>query len=129
MGQEGNPAARIFRIGGRQYELVEVDGELPPVAGQVGPAQFDHDAGVLRVSRSVPAELRAWAVAVAVSDACFRLWRPVPVIWPNWLPADRPPATRRPASAAKAAGKPPPPARRAAAPVPQPGLAGGSPPS
>ncbi len=76
-------AARFFPMGGRQYELVEVDGPLPTRKGEVFPAQFDHAAGVLRISRTVPVAERAWVVAVAVSDACFQMWRPVPVIGPE----------------------------------------------
>ena len=79
---------KIFRIGGRQYELVEVDGPLCRGSKRFA-TQFDHDAGILKISRTVPVDQRPWAVAVAVSDACFRLWRPIPVIWPNWQPADR----------------------------------------
>jgi hypothetical protein len=120
MGTKSKQAGpQVFRIGGRPYELVEVDGPLPPRAGETFPAQFDHAAGVLRVSRTVPVEQRAWVVAVAVSDACFRLWRPVPVVWPNWLPVDRP---ARP-SARAAGGR----ARRPAGPAQQPGPAGGPP--
>lgn len=79
---------QIFRIGDRQYELREVDGPLR-CGDRVFPAQFDHEAGVLKISRTVPVQQRAWVVAVAVSDACQRLWKPVPVIWPNWRPDDR----------------------------------------
>ena len=123
MGTEGKQAAaQIFRIGGRQYELVEVDGPLPPRAGETFPAQFDHAAGLLRVSRTVPAEQRAWVVAVAVSDACYRLWRPVPVIWPDWVPADRPGAAM-PVPASPSPGVAP--APRSARRSPTPGLAGG----
>jgi hypothetical protein len=63
--------------------LLEVDGPLRR-GNQTFPAQFDHVAGVLKISRTVPVEQRSWVVAVAVSDACQRLWKPVPVIWPNW---------------------------------------------
>lgn len=85
MAPEGK---KIFRLGERQYELVEVDGPICRGTKKF-PAQFDHEACVLRISRTVPAEERAWVVAIAVSDACFRMWRPIPVIWPNWQPADR----------------------------------------
>lgn len=75
---------QIFQIGNRAYELVVVEG--PIVRGNRGfPAQFDHDAGVLRISSTVPVDQRAWAVAVAVSDACFRMWNPIPLIFPHWL--------------------------------------------
>ena len=117
MVTEGKTPGQIFRIGGRQYELVEVDGPCER-AGQTFPAQFDHAAGILRLSRTVPPDQRAWVVAVAVSDACFRLWRPVPVIWPDWAPADRPPAA---ASPPRGRGS------RPARPSPSPGLAGGPP--
>ena len=118
MGTEGKRiSARIFRIGERPYELVEVDGPVER-DGQTFAAQFDHEAGVLRVSRTVPPEQRAWVVAVAVSDACFRLWRPVPVIWPDWASSDRP-AT--PTGVPPAGGPGPRPGRR----PPSPGLAGG----
>lgn len=85
------PVNEIFSLGNRRYRLVVVEGEIRR-GNRVFPAQFDHDAGVLRISSTVPVEQRAWVVAVAVSDACFRLWQPVPVIWPNWLPSlpDRP---------------------------------------
>jgi hypothetical protein len=119
MGTEGKQnAARVFRIGGRQYELVEVDGPVER-DGQAFPAQFDHAAGVLRLSRAVPVEERAWVVAVAVSDACFRLWRPVPVIWPDWVPADRPGPVQLTPNGGRGAR----PVRRS----PAPGLAGGPP--
>ena len=77
---------RIFRIGDRQYELLEVDGPIER-EGKLFPAQFDHAAGVLRVSKSVPMDDRPWVVAVAVSDACFRLWRPIPVLFPKGWPS------------------------------------------
>ena len=109
--------AQLFPLGGRVYELVEVDGPLRR-GSDTFPTQFDHDAGVLRVSRTVPVEQRAWVVAVAVSDACFRLWRPVPVEWPDWLPADRPASSAGPPVAA---GR----GRRRGRPAPTPGLAGG----
>ena len=65
-----NKSKQIFCLGARQYELVEVDGPIYR-ENQRFPAQFDHDAGVLRISKTVPLEQRAWLVAVAVSDACF----------------------------------------------------------
>jgi hypothetical protein len=79
---------QIFRIGSRVYELVEVDGPIF-AENDVVAAQFDHDAGVLRISRLVPVGQRAWLVAAAVSDACFQFWNPVPVDFPNWQPDDR----------------------------------------
>jgi hypothetical protein len=79
---------KIFRIAGQQYELVEVCG--PIVRGSRSfTAQFDHEAGVLKISNEVPLADRAWVVAVAVSDACFQMWKPIPVIWPPWQPYDR----------------------------------------
>ena len=99
-----NKVTQIFSLGDRQYHLVEVEGPIQRGNG-VFPAQFDHDAGVLKISKTVPLDRRAWVVAVAISDACFRLWRPIPVIWPNWLPdeslPDDPPAfsPRRPGPA------------------------------
>ncbi len=123
MKTEGKTAvSRIFRIGGRQYEFVEVDDPFPPGDGEVSATQFDHAAGVLRVSRSVPVDERAWAVAVAVSDACYRLWRPIPVIWPDWTPVDRPPPALTPPPTAG-------PARRSGRRSAGRGLAGGRPPS
>jgi hypothetical protein len=87
---------QIFSLGSRAYELIEVDGPICR-GNRTFPAQFDHDAGVLRISKTVPIEQRAWVVAVAVADACFLMWNPVPVIWPiGWtsdpptgLPGDR----------------------------------------
>lgn len=79
---------RIFNIGSRQYELVEVDGPICRGKRRF-PAQFDHEAGVLKISNAVPPGDRAWVVAVAVSDACYQMWRPIPVIWPPWQPCDR----------------------------------------
>ncbi len=76
---------QIFSLGARQYELVIVDGPICR-GNRVFPAQFDHELGVLKVSATVPVDQRAWVVAVAVSDACFRQWQPIPVIWPRWLP-------------------------------------------
>ncbi len=117
MATEGKTGVgQIFRIGGREYELREVDGPVER-GGDVFPAQFDHAAGVLLLSRAVPVEQRAWVVAVAVSDACFRLWRPVPVIWPDWEPADRTAAS----TAGAAGGR----GRRPGRPSPLPGPAGG----
>ncbi len=83
-----NKVKQIFSLGSRQYEIVEVDGPICR-GNRVFPAQFDHDAGVLNISSAVPMEQRAWVLAVAISDACFRLWKPIPVIWPNWLADDR----------------------------------------
>lgn len=76
-----NEIKQIFSLGSRPYELVEVDGPIRR-GKRTFPAQFDHDAGVLRISKTVPVEQRAWVVAVAVADACFLLWKPLPVIWP-----------------------------------------------
>ncbi len=84
MKQEGK---KIFLIGDRQYELVEVDGPIRR-KNETFAVQFDHDAGVLKLSKQVPVEDRPWAVAVAVSDACRRVFRPIPVIWPKWRPCD-----------------------------------------
>ncbi len=79
---------QIFLLGDRPYELVEVSG--PICRGKrCFPSQFDHESRLLKISKSVPQEQRAWVAAVAVSDACFRLWRPIPVIWPDWVD-DRP---------------------------------------
>jgi hypothetical protein len=85
-----NQVKQIFSIGDRQYELIEVDG---PISRQnrLFPAQFDHEAGVLRISKTVPPEQLAWVVAVAVSDACFQLWKPLPVIWPAGWPLGQSP--------------------------------------
>jgi hypothetical protein len=80
MNQNGK---QFFLMGDRRYELVEVDG--PITCGQRRCAvQFDHAAGVLKMSRQVPMSQRPVVIASAVSDACFRLWKPVPVIWPKW---------------------------------------------
>ncbi len=76
---------QIFQVGNRVYELVLVEGPIYR-DGQSFAAQFDHDAGVLRVSKRVPRDQRAWVTAVAVSDACFRLWNPIPLIYPDWRP-------------------------------------------
>ena len=74
---------QFFLMGDRQYELVEVDG--PITCGQRRCAvQFDHAACVLKMSRQVPMSQRPLVIASAVSDACLRLWKPVPVIWPKW---------------------------------------------
>jgi hypothetical protein len=76
---------QIFLLGARPYELVEVEGPIFR-ENRCFPAQFDHDAGMLRISKTVPVEQRAWVVAVAVADACFLMWKPLPVIWPvGWL--------------------------------------------
>jgi hypothetical protein len=85
MGTEGK---QIFKVGGRIYELVEVEGPIRR-GNRVVPAQFDHDQGVLRISTLVPLDQRAWVAAVAVSDACFRIWRPLPVEFPEWWSSDR----------------------------------------
>lgn len=74
---------QIFLMGRQCYELVEVDGPIVR-QGRACAVQFDHEQRVLRVSRQIPAHQRAAVVASAVSDACYRLWRPVPVIWPAW---------------------------------------------
>ncbi len=79
MNDEGK---QIFILGDRPYQLVEVSGPIRRES-RTFPAQFDHDAGVLKISSLIPLEQRAWVVAVAVSDACFRLWRPIPIVWPN----------------------------------------------
>ncbi len=73
---------QIFSLGHRPYEIVVVDGIIRR-GNRCFPAQFDHEAGLLKLSVDVPIEQRAWVVAVAVSDAAFRLWRPIPVIFPN----------------------------------------------
>lgn len=80
----------IFLIGNRVYEWVLDEGMMNGGAA----AQFDHERAVLRVSARVPVELRAVVTAMAVSDACQRLWRPIPVVWPRWRhdpPAAEPP--------------------------------------
>jgi hypothetical protein len=94
-----NKIKQIFFIANRQYELIEVDG---PISRQnrLFPAQFDHEAGVLRISKTVPLEQRAWVVAVEVSDACLQMWKPLPVIWPIGWPGDRPALPPRPPGAA-----------------------------
>ncbi len=74
---------QIFLMGDRQYELVEVDGPIDR-DGRRCAVQFDHDAAVLKVSRQIPVSQRPVVIANAVSDACFRLWKPVPVVWPKW---------------------------------------------
>jgi hypothetical protein len=74
---------QIFQIGNRPYELIVVSGPIYR-ENRVVLTQFDHEKRVLRISSVVPIEDRAWAVAVAVSDACFRLWRPIPVVWPRF---------------------------------------------
>jgi hypothetical protein len=75
---------QIFSLGNRPYEIVVVDGVIHR-GNRSFPAQFDHDAGLLKISIDVPIDQRAWVVAVAISDACFRLWKPIPVIWPQTL--------------------------------------------
>ncbi len=85
---------QIFSIGGRCYEIVEVTGPICR-GDQTFPTQFDHDSGQLRISSTVPLADRPCVVAAAVSDACFRLWRPIPLIHPNWQPSDRPAGARR----------------------------------
>jgi hypothetical protein len=84
---------QIFSLGNRVYELVVIEGPIVRENRRF-PAQFDHGAGVLRISSTVPVEQRAWVAAVAVSDACLRLWKPIPLIFPNWIPdrRDDPPA-------------------------------------
>jgi hypothetical protein len=79
-----NNVKQIFSLGHRRYEIVIVDG-LIRRGNRTFAAQFDHDAGLLNISIDVPIEQRAWVVAVAISDACFRLWKPIPVIWPTPL--------------------------------------------
>ncbi len=79
---------QIFLLGDRPYELVAVSGPIRR-GNRTFPAQFDHEKGVLKISRSVPVDQRAWVVAVAVSDACFRLWKPIPIVWPNERPAEQ----------------------------------------
>ena len=81
---------QIFPIGDRPYELTVVSGPIYR-ENRIVPAQFDHEKKVLRISSAVPIEDRAWVVAVAVSDACFRLWRPIPILWPAppCFPPDR----------------------------------------
>jgi hypothetical protein len=80
----GMPRFRNFFLLGRQrYELIEVDGPIVR-GGRACAVQFDHERRVLRVSRRIPPAQRALVVACAVSDACRRLWRPVPVVWPRW---------------------------------------------
>jgi hypothetical protein len=78
---------KIFTLGDRPYELIEVDGPICR-GNQKFPAQFDHDAQVLRLSKTVPMEMRPVIVAVAISDAYRRMWKPIPVIWPHWRPDD-----------------------------------------
>jgi len=73
---------QFFLMGDRRYELVEVDGPIDR-SGKRCAVQFDHAAAVLKVSRQIPASQRTLIVASAVSDACFRLWKPIPVIWPR----------------------------------------------
>ncbi len=85
---------QIFRIGNQVYELTEVEGEICR-GNRRFPAQFDHEKGLLKVSTLVPIEQRAWVVAVAISDACLQVWKPIPVIWPQWL-TDAPPACGQP---------------------------------
>ena len=79
MGAEGN----FFLLGSQPYELVEVDGPIIR-SGRACAAQFDHRRRLLRISRQIPPHQRALVVAAAVNDACMRMWRPVPVIWPRW---------------------------------------------
>jgi hypothetical protein len=74
---------QYFLLGDRRYELVEVDGPIDR-AGKRCAVQFDHAAAVLKVSREIPVLQRSVVIANAVSDACFRLWKPIPVIWPKW---------------------------------------------
>jgi hypothetical protein len=78
---------QFFLVGNRRYELIEVDGPINR-AGKRCAVQFDHAAGVLKVSRQIPASQRSVVIANAVSDACFRLWKPVPVVWPKWYLSD-----------------------------------------
>ena len=82
-GMEKN-GKQYFLMGDRRYELVEVDGPIDR-AGKRSAVQFDHAAAVLKVSREIPVSQRSVVIANAVSDACFRLWKPVPVVWPKWL--------------------------------------------
>ncbi len=72
---------QIFWMAGRLYALVVSDGPIGR-DGERFAAQFDHEAGVLRVSRLVPVRHRPWVVAVAVSDAYARLCRPVDRVSP-----------------------------------------------
>ena len=74
---------QFFLMGDRRYELVEVDGPID-CGDRRCTVQFNHAAAVLKVSQQIPASQRTLIVASAVSDACFRLWKPVPVIWPRW---------------------------------------------
>jgi hypothetical protein len=78
---------QFFLMGDRRYELVEVDGPIDR-GGRRCAVQFDHDAAVLKVSRQIPLSQRSVVIAMAVSDACFRLWKPVPVVWPKWGGSD-----------------------------------------
>jgi hypothetical protein len=79
---------KYFLMGDQQYTLVEVDGPIKR-NGKRCAVQFDHEAKVLRVSKQIPFQQRMLVVASAVSDACFRMWKPMPVIWPDWQRGER----------------------------------------
>lgn len=89
-----------FRVGANLYEYVEVDGPIRR-GGQTLVADFDHIACKFYLSRTVPVNRRPIVAAAAISDLCFRLWKPLPAIHPPWLPdeADPPEPAPGPAGA------------------------------
>ena len=74
---------QFFLLGNRRYRVVVVSGPIRR-GGRAAAVQFDHRRRVLRVSKQIPAEQLPAVIANAVGDACFRLWRPVKVVWPKW---------------------------------------------
>ncbi len=79
-----------FRVGENVYEYVEVDGPIRRGDEELV-ADFDHVGCKFYLSRSVPVGRRPVVAAAAISDLCFRLWKPLPVIQPTWQPDEADP--------------------------------------
>lgn len=79
----GESSKHYFLMGTQCYELVEMEGPIRR-GRRACAVQFDHERRMLAVSAGMEPMQRTLVVASAVSEACFRLWRPVPVMWPRW---------------------------------------------